>query len=51
MSQEAATISVALGDGLIRKNLARQVAEALQRRIIEGQLQPGTRLAAEAIAA
>jgi DNA-binding GntR family transcriptional regulator len=49
-SSQPATLSVGLADDLVRKSLARQVAETLQQRIVEGKIPPGTRLRAETIA-
>ena len=39
-----------LGAGIVRESLSRQVYDALERAIIGGELKPGTRLSADAIA-
>jgi len=42
---------MSLGAGLMRKSLARQLYETLEDAIVEGRLQPGTRLGEDAVAA
>lgn len=51
--REAASSSavIPLGTQLMRKSLSRQLYETLEEAIIEGRLQPGTRLGEDAVAA
>lgn len=51
MKNDANVITIDVAGGLVRKSLARQVYEALERAIINGELPPGTRLGEDAIAA
>jgi len=50
MEPQPAILKIDLGGGLVKKSLARQLYEALERAIIHAAIPPATRLAEEAIA-
>ncbi len=46
-----ASVHIELGEALVRKSLARQIYDAVERAILEGKIPPATRLGEEAVAA
>jgi DNA-binding GntR family transcriptional regulator len=51
VDQGANIVQIDLGGGLVRKSLARQVYDLLERSIVGGGIPPGTRLSEEAVGA
>jgi DNA-binding GntR family transcriptional regulator len=51
MNPQTNVLKISFGNGLVRKSLARQVYEVLERSIVEGEIPPGMALGEEAVAA